>query len=184
MGGAGWRGRIFTLTFKEQTQCSVGWHICLLFHSKIKLLSMWKFKSSLVAAVFCRFVLLLFPFCVIFFSFSLSFFMSARLSVLVLKAPGRSRRSACVSGVEKPSFRRDLGPTSVVALGHMERPDRAPESVGVARAAVVRTGGLSYQTRQRSKLGLASRSAKTGRHCRETMAAEERIGGGGLGGPR
>lgn len=66
----GWRGRIFTLTFKEQTQCSVGWHICLLFHSKIKLLSMRKFKSSRVAAVSRRFVLLLFPFLFIFFSSS------------------------------------------------------------------------------------------------------------------
>lgn len=111
--------------------------------------------------------------------------MSARLSVLVSPAPGPimcSKRSAwCVSGVEKPLFQRDLGPTSAVALGHMERPDRARESVGVARAAVVRTGGLSYQTRQCSKLGLASRSAKTGRHCRGTMAAEERRGGGRVG---
>lgn len=51
---------IFTLTFKEQTQCSVGWHICLLFHSKIKLLSMWKFKSSRVAVVSRRFFVLFF----------------------------------------------------------------------------------------------------------------------------
>ena len=41
---------IFILTFKKQTQCTVGWHIWLLFLFKIKLLSMWNFKSPWVAA--------------------------------------------------------------------------------------------------------------------------------------
>lgn len=59
----------------------------------------------------------------------------------------------------------------------MERSDRALESARVTRAAVVRRG-RSYQSRQHGKLGLASRSVKTGR----TSARE--VGGGGHNGDR
>lgn len=44
----------------------------------------------------------------------------------------------------------------------MERSDRALESTGVTHTAVI-WRGLSYRRRQHGKLGLASRSAKTGR---------------------
>lgn len=56
----------------------------------------------------------------------------------------------------------DPGPTSAVARGHMEWSDRALESTGVTHTAVV-WRGPSYRSRQHGKLGLASRSAKTGR---------------------
>lgn len=57
---------------------------------------------------------------------------------------------------------RVLRPTSAVARGHMERSDRAVASTGVAHTVVLRRG-LSYRSRQHGKLGLASRSVKTGR---------------------
>lgn len=138
-------GRIFTLTFKEQTQCSVGWHICLLFHSTIKLLSMWKFKSSRVAAPSRRFVSLLFPFCFLLLLLLLFLYVWAAqcprfASAGLHEARACELASVCFWG-GKSLVRIDLGPTSVVALGHMERPDRARESVGVAHAAVARTAG-------------------------------------------
>lgn len=63
--------------------------------------------------------------------------MSGRLSVL---ARACELASVCFWG-GKSLVQIDLGPTSAVALGHMERPDRARESVGVAHAAVARTAG-------------------------------------------
>lgn len=58
----------------------------------------------------------------------------------------------------------------------MERSDRALESTGVTHTVVL-WWGLSYRSRQHGKLGLASRSAKTGRqHGDNADRAEEGAG--------
>lgn len=73
-----------------------------------------------------------------------------------------------------------LRPTSAVARGHMERSDRAVASTGVAHTVVLRRG-LSYRSRQHGKLGLASRSVKTGRQHGRGGGADTGPGGrGGL----
>lgn len=132
----GLEGRIFTLTFKEQTQCSAGWHICLLFHSMIKLLSMWKFKSSRVAVPSRRFVSLLFPFSFLLLLLLLFLYVwAAQCPCFAGSRHACELASVCFWGGES-LVQIDLDPTSVVALGHMERPDRARESVKVAHAAV------------------------------------------------